>query len=80
MRFFRSLPLALNASLLILDHGGRGSLVQAQPIFTSPAHVPVPTEAAIGALTSLAGGRRRETWRANSAQPFSETRGLPGSS
>jgi hypothetical protein len=54
MRFFRSLPLALNASLLILDHGGRGSLVQAQPVFTSPAHVPVPTEAAIGALTSLA--------------------------
>ena len=39
MRVFRILPLALNASLLVFDHGGRVSLVQAQPVFTSPADV-----------------------------------------
>jgi hypothetical protein len=52
MRVFRI--LALNASLLIFDHGGRVSLAQAQPVFTSPAHVPASTEAATGALIGLA--------------------------
>ena len=52
MRVFRI--LALNASLLIFDQGGHVSLAQAQPVFTSPAHEPVSTEAAIGALISLA--------------------------
>ena len=54
MRVFRILPLALNASLLIFDHEGHVSLVQAQPVFTSPTHVPVSTEAATGALIGLA--------------------------
>jgi hypothetical protein len=53
MGCFRSLSLALTASLLILDLAAGSPSVQGQPIFTSPAHVPVPTEAAIGALTSL---------------------------
>jgi hypothetical protein len=54
MCFYCSLPLVLTASLLIVDHPEHFSSAQAQPVFTSPAHVPDAAEAAIGALISLA--------------------------
>jgi hypothetical protein len=54
VRYWCSLVLALNASLLILYPEVSFSQGQAQPAATSPAHVPAPIDAALGGFMSLA--------------------------